>query len=101
MGVDQATAEWKGRKQDRKKSPFLLKSIYKSLQIWHLNKNNNNKKKTGEAENVLSPSLHGGVCVCEGSLKLYFTAKMIFSEHCGGGGVDHRTFSPHSDVQHC
>lgn len=36
---------------------------------------------------MLSPSLHGGVCVCEGSLKLYFTAKAIFSERWPPVGI--------------
>lgn len=33
------------------------------------------KTQKGEAENVLPPSLQGGVCVCEGSLKLYFSGE--------------------------
>lgn len=80
---------WEERRETTQKKKSLSVEVYLQItaDLTLENKNNNNNKKTGEAENVLSPSLHGGVCVCEGSLKLYFTAKMIFSERWPPVGI--------------
>lgn len=104
--IAQAMKEWKaGGKQH--KNPFLLKSIYNGwnrekavhsynartstyVQVSSLSPTANlthfevsMRNKWGwecDAACALSPSLHGGVCACDGSLKQYYTRRLILSE---------------------